>query len=62
MKSFYFFLQPSLKFIRKNVKEIIPTYDSNLTFSLIKMFDCFIQPFRPREVRFKDIRNLIIKI
>ncbi|CAF1149286.1 unnamed protein product [Adineta steineri] len=43
------YLEPSLKFIRKNVKEIIPTYDSNLTFSLIKMFDCFIQPFRPRE-------------
>ncbi|CAF1941259.1 unnamed protein product [Rotaria magnacalcarata] len=43
------YLEPSIKFIRKNVKEIIPTYDSNLTFSLLKMLDCFIYPFRPRE-------------
>ncbi len=24
--------------------------DSNLTFSLLKLYDCFLAPYRPREV------------
>lgn len=45
-------LKPSIQFIRKNAKEIIPTMDSNLTFSLLKLLDCFLAPYRPREVYF----------
>ncbi|CAF0758924.1 unnamed protein product [Brachionus calyciflorus] len=46
---FEIFLEPAIKFIRKNAKEIIPTMDSNLTFSLLKLLDCFLAPYRPRE-------------
>ncbi len=49
-KLFDAFLEPSIQFIRKNAKEIIPTMDSNLTFSLLKLLDCFLAPYRPREV------------
>ncbi len=49
-KLFDAFLEPSIQFIRRNVKEIIPTMDSNLTFSLLKLMDCFLVPYRPRDV------------
>ena len=32
------------------MKEIVPSMDSNLTFSLLKLLDCFFQPFMPKEV------------
>ena len=51
MFEFKFYLKPAIQFIRKNAKEIIPTMDSNLTFSLIKLLDCFLAPFKPKEVR-----------
>ena len=54
------FLEPSLKFLRKNVKEIIPTMDSNLTFSLLKLMDCFLGPYKPREVSYAG--NLLVEI
>jgi dynein heavy chain len=44
------FLEPAIDFIRKHAKEIIPTMDSNLTFSLLKLMDCFFAPYRPRDV------------
>ncbi|XP_018600098.2 dynein heavy chain 1, axonemal isoform X2 [Scleropages formosus] len=43
------FLQDSVSFVRKSVKEVISTMDSNLTCSLLKLLDCFFQPFIPRE-------------
>jgi dynein heavy chain len=46
------FLEPAIDFIRKNAKEIIPTMDSNLTFSMLKLLDCFLAPYRPRDVSF----------
>uniref|UniRef100_A0A8C9SYH1 Dynein axonemal heavy chain 1 n=1 Tax=Scleropages formosus TaxID=113540 RepID=A0A8C9SYH1_SCLFO len=42
--------QDSVSFVRKSVKEVISTMDSNLTCSLLKLLDCFFQPFIPREV------------
>lgn len=44
------FLEPAIEFIRDNAKEIITTMDSNLTFSLLKLMDCFLGPYKPREV------------
>ena len=41
--------------MRKNAKEIIPTMDSNLTFSLLKLLDCFLAPYKPREVIFSFV-------
>ncbi|KTF88877.1 hypothetical protein cypCar_00027703 [Cyprinus carpio] len=43
------FLQDSIQFVRKSVKEVITSMDSNLTCSLLKLIDCFFQPFIPRE-------------
>ncbi|XP_067102135.1 dynein axonemal heavy chain 1 [Osmerus mordax] len=43
------FLQDSITFLRKSVKEVITSMDSNLTCSLLKLLDCFFQPFIPRE-------------
>ncbi|KAL6464354.1 hypothetical protein MHYP_G00266710 [Metynnis hypsauchen] len=43
------FLQDSITFVRKSVTEVITSMDSNLTCSLLKLLDCFFQPFIPRE-------------
>ena len=47
---FHKFMEPSIKFLRKNLKEIVPTTNGNLTFSLLKLMDCFFVPFIPKEV------------
>ncbi|XP_019911214.2 dynein heavy chain 1, axonemal [Esox lucius] len=43
------FLQDSITFVRKSVKEVISSMDSNLVCSLLKLLDCFFQPFIHRE-------------
>ncbi|XP_009304459.3 dynein axonemal heavy chain 1 [Danio rerio] len=43
------FLQDSIRFVRESIKEVITSMDSNLTCSLLKLLDCFFQPFIPRE-------------
>ncbi|XP_060076356.1 dynein axonemal heavy chain 1-like, partial [Ylistrum balloti] len=43
------YMEPAIKFVRKNVKEAIPTVDCNLVFSLLKMIECFFTPFVPQE-------------
>ncbi|MCJ8744212.1 hypothetical protein PDJAM_G00116030 [Pangasius djambal] len=43
------FLQDSIMFVRKSVNEVITSMDSSLTCSLLKLLDCFFQPFIPRE-------------
>ena len=45
------FMQPSIKVVRSSLKEIVPTTNGNLTFSLTKILDCFFRPFIPKEVR-----------
>ena len=47
---FFRFTEPSINFVRKNLKEIVPSTNGNLTFSLLKMMDCFFAPFVPKEV------------
>eukprot|EP00794_Sanderia_malayensis_P012733 gene12733-14038_t len=44
------FLEDSIRFVRKNTKEYVPTMDSNLTFSLMRLLDCFFEPFTPKEI------------
>ncbi|XP_068576471.1 dynein axonemal heavy chain 1 [Cebidichthys violaceus] len=39
------FLQDSVTFVRTSVKEVIPSLDSNLTCSLLKLMDCFFNPY-----------------
>ncbi|XP_035245196.1 dynein heavy chain 1, axonemal isoform X1 [Anguilla anguilla] len=43
------FLEDSIAFVRNSVKEAVTSMDSNLTCSLLKLLDCFFQPFIPRE-------------
>ncbi|XP_029455356.1 dynein heavy chain 1, axonemal [Rhinatrema bivittatum] len=43
------FLQASINFVRMSVKEVIPSTDSSLVVSLLKLLDCFFQPFIPKE-------------
>ncbi|XP_066555780.1 dynein axonemal heavy chain 1 [Amia ocellicauda] len=43
------FLQDSITFVRQSVREVIASMDSNLTCSLLRLLDCFFQPFIPRE-------------
>lgn len=48
-KLFEDLLDPSIKFLRQNTKEFAPTVDGNLTFSLLRLIECFFTPFLPKE-------------
>jgi dynein heavy chain len=53
-KIIYFFdnyVPPALNFIRTNVKELVPTVDNNLTESLLRILDCYLEPYYPEEGR-----------
>ncbi|XP_078019489.1 dynein axonemal heavy chain 1 [Epinephelus lanceolatus] len=43
------FLQDAITFVRISVKEVITSLDSNLTCSLLKLMDCFFNPFNIKE-------------
>ncbi|XP_069062696.1 dynein axonemal heavy chain 1 [Pleurodeles waltl] len=43
------FVQDSINFVRRSVKEVITSTDSNLVVSLLKLLDCFFYPFSPKE-------------
>ncbi|EMP33877.1 Dynein heavy chain 1, axonemal [Chelonia mydas] len=43
------FLEESISFVRGSVKEIIASTNSNLTMSLLKLLECFFEPFIPIE-------------
>ncbi|KAM4722817.1 dynein axonemal heavy chain 1 [Rhinophrynus dorsalis] len=43
------FIQDSIKFVRRSVREVIASTDSNLVMSLLKLLECFFQPFIPQE-------------
>uniref|UniRef100_A0A8B9MD76 Dynein axonemal heavy chain 1 n=1 Tax=Accipiter nisus TaxID=211598 RepID=A0A8B9MD76_9AVES len=45
-------LQEAIGFVRRFVKEIIASTDSNLTRSLLMLLECLFQPFIPIEVGF----------
>ncbi|KAK0056678.1 dynein heavy chain 1 axonemal-like isoform X1 [Biomphalaria pfeifferi] len=46
---FNFFMKPAITFLRKELKEIVPTVDGALVFSLLKLLECFFEPFIPKE-------------
>nr|WAW84827.1 axonemal dynein heavy chain 1 [Halisarca dujardinii] len=46
---FDLFLVPCIDFVRKNCKEIVPTVNGNLTFSVTRILDCFFKHFVPKE-------------
>ena len=48
-KLFGAFLDHSIRYIKQNTKEFAPTVDGNLTFSLLRLLECFFTPFLPKE-------------
>ena len=47
---YFLIYQPSIEFVRGNVKEFVPTMDSSLAVSLMRLLDCFFAPFVRKEV------------
>lgn len=43
------YLQSTIYFLRSNLKELVPTVDNNLTESLMRILDCYLEPFRPKK-------------
>jgi dynein heavy chain len=40
---------PSISFMRTQLKELAPTVDNNLAESLMRILDCYIEPYHPVE-------------
>lgn len=51
--TYYFdlYVQPCISFLRTNLKELAPTVDNNLAESLMRVLDCYLEPFQPQEGR-----------
>ena len=51
--TYYFdlYLQPSISFIRTYAKELVPTVDNNLAESLMRILDCYLEPYYLQEGR-----------
>jgi dynein heavy chain len=45
------YLENSLEFMRKNIKEVSPTVNNNLVSSLMKIMDCFFIPYTETEIK-----------
>ena len=43
------YLQPSIAFVRTHMKELAATVDNNLAASLMRILDCYFQPYCPME-------------
>ena len=56
---FDLFLQPSIGFLRTNLKELAPTVDNNLCESLMRILDCYLEPFQPLDGREKPTDIMI---
>ena len=51
--TYYFdiYLQPCISFLRSYIKELVPTVDNNLAESLMRILDCYLEPYYPMEGR-----------
>ncbi|XP_061731227.1 dynein axonemal heavy chain 1 [Nerophis ophidion] len=56
------FLQDAINFVRESVKEVITSLDSNLTCSLVKLMDCFFNPFNFNEDDKPPPRNKLERV
>eukprot|EP00048_Salpingoeca_helianthica_P012917 m.190889 g.190889 ORF g.190889 m.190889 type:complete len:3952 (+) comp15437_c5_seq39:290-12145(+) len=45
------YLNDSIRLVRHDLRELVPTVDSNLCFSLLRLLECFVAPFAPQEGR-----------
>ena len=51
--TYYFdlYLQPSITFLRTYLRELVPTVDNNLAESLMRILDCYLEPYQAVEGR-----------
>lgn len=51
--TYYFdlYLPPTIAFLRTNLKELVPTVDNNLAESLLRILDCYLEPYHEVEGR-----------
>lgn len=56
---FDFYLAPCIAFLRTNLKELVPTVDNNLTESLMRILDCYLEPYVPSEAKPKPTDVMI---
>lgn len=42
---FDIYLQPTIGYLRSYLKELVPTVDNNLTQSLMRILDCYMEPY-----------------
>ncbi|KAH8073158.1 dynein light chain binding protein [Aureococcus anophagefferens] len=53
VRMFDTYLNSSIAFVRLYTKELLPTMDNNLAQSLMRLMDCFLEPFEEKEGRDK---------
>eukprot|EP00762_Andalucia_godoyi_P002130 ANDGO_02526.mRNA.1 Dynein-1-beta heavy chain len=54
------YLYESLKFVRRNCREYVPTVDNNLVCSFFRMIDCFMFALRPRPLEdYKPAKDVL---
>lgn len=51
--TYYFdlYVAPAISFLRSHVKELVPTVDNNLAESLLRILDCYLEPYQSVEGR-----------
>lgn len=57
-KLFDDYLNDAVEYVRLNLKEMNPSVDGNLSFSLMKLLDCFLEPFMQGKDEGKDGREI----
>uniref|UniRef100_A0A6I8PKH9 Dynein axonemal heavy chain 1 n=1 Tax=Ornithorhynchus anatinus TaxID=9258 RepID=A0A6I8PKH9_ORNAN len=56
------FLEASINFVRRSVKEVIASTNSNLTMSLLKLMDCCVKPFLTKLLGLEPNETILAKM
>jgi dynein heavy chain len=52
------YMEPAIRFVRRNTREVVTSVDSQLAFSLMKLLDCFFAPYMAGDSRAVPERRL----
>jgi dynein heavy chain, axonemal len=55
---FKLYLEESIEFLRRNIKEPLPTVNNNLLCSLMKIFDCYLVDYTESELKKIPVEDL----
>ena len=61
-KLFDAYLEDSVYFVRRKIKETCPTVDNNLASSVMRIIDTFFDKFRTQEAQFKNMEDEVYAI